>query len=583
MIKKVFTVIIAAASALSLSCVSDAKNPYHNPDNVKIQEATSLSNLAGTLKAGAIYSCSVSVFLPGLVDTMVVYVSRGGADSVLYRLEVGDSPLVVFPFSPGDTGGYRMQIVLVKSDGKKDSLPAPKEFMVFDFAPKVSPMVTRDSVYFGDSIAVQFHLTARGNNLSAYFTSLGLDSDTLLSHGLYSYFGPLSHVGDTMVSRSFKGRLLRGGLESPLVVYAQAFDKEGGFSAEVPCTVCVFDTVRPKLTLLSPDTAKRDSTKLLDTIAVRAIDLSGIDSIRLNGVKMAFIGDTMVAIGRQVIASLSPGTNRDTIVAWDRARNTDTIFLNLRYTGPKIYPPKIKPLDASVNEGVGFDTLFLDTSITSDDPELGTIAAYAASLLWSVTDSSGNQISSFNSKTRKLVIPVKTPPDSEWVDTFNLNFKVIDTVKNLSGFRIGTFKVNEVPDSPIITMKNVSKKAGSSFDTLWLDTCVKDPDNAPSTLQWSLKNGKVFKFDSLFSSRFDRLGKVSGSIKPISLKIYNRHVAVVPIDTTKAGGNSWTGVDTLLFSVRDPSGLSQKRLVLFEKYKFERIVIDTAFIKIPLK
>jgi hypothetical protein len=62
--------------------------------------------------------------------------------------------------------------------------------------------------------------------------------------------------------------------------------------------------------------------------------------------------------------------------------------------------------------------------------------------------------------------------------------------------------------------------------------------------------------------------------------VFNRKIAVVPIDTTKAGGSSWVGADTLWFTVRDPGGLSQKKPVIFEKYNLKPIIIDTIFIPI---
>jgi hypothetical protein len=451
--------------------------------------------------------------------------------------------------------------------------------MVFDFTPKVTPVAATYRAYLGDSVTVRFHVTARDSNLLACITRISLDPDTILSQRVIKDYG-LSRVCDDTVSRTFKGRLLRERLKSPLICYAQACDRGDVYSEEVSCTVFVYDTVRPKLTLLAPHASLHDSiVKLPDSIVVRAFDLSAVDSVKANGSKMALFSDTVLVFAKQIIATLSPGINKDTIIAWDRVGNTDTLVLDLAYAGPQTHPPKIKPLDCSIREGGRFDTLFLDTCVQVTDPAFADSPSYRSSLSWIITDSAGNLVPSYNVTTRKLVIPVKN--DSEWVDTFNFNIKVVDK-NGLSDSRVATFRIDEVPDPPAITMKNMAKPAGTPFDTLWLDTCVRDPDNAASALQWSWTKGKVFKIDSLFSSRFDRLGKAPGSINPISFKVFSRHVAVVPIDTVKAGGNSWTGVDTLQFSVRDPSGLSQKRLILFEKYgKIGRTVIDTAFIKIP--
>jgi hypothetical protein len=573
--RKLFTACSSIAALLFLLCVNNRQNPYENPENVNIDEQ-SLANMTGTLKIGAAYACTVTISLPALADSMVVRVSHAGTDSLLFRTKLSGAAQTIFFFSSNDTGRYEMQAVVVKNNGAHDSLPAPKQFIVLDFAPQVSPIAAALHVYWGDSITVKFHVVARNGNLYAYSTSLSLDPDSVLSHRVYFYYEPLSHVGDDTIARTLKGKILLDGLTKPLVCYAQAFDRDDAYSGVASCTVYVTDTIRPKITLLPPHKDARDSIiKLPDSILVRVFDAWGVDSVTLNGVRMALVIDSIFAKAKQVIAALSQGLNYDTIIAWDKARNTDTVIMTLAYGGPPTYPPKIKLIDKSVSEGKKFDTLFLDTCVSVTDPAILDSAAYKASLVWSITDSAGNQVPSYNGTTRKLVVPVK--PDSEWVDTFSLNFKVI--ASNGIDVRVGTFMVREVPDPPLMNIKSVqSKPSGTPFDTLFLDTCAKDPDNASSTLLWSFKNGKIFKIDSLFSSRFDMLGKAS-SITP-KLRVFNRHVVAAPIDTTKANWKSWTGADTLWFTVRDPGGLSQKKPIIFEKYAFKPIIIDTGFIPI---
>ena len=113
-------------AAVFFSCMNDRQNPYQNPDNAKIEENTSCTNMTGILKAGTAYSCSVSIYLPALVDSMVVHVRHSGVDSIIYRTAINDSPLVVFSFFSKDTGYYEMQVIVVKTNGTKDSLPTPR-------------------------------------------------------------------------------------------------------------------------------------------------------------------------------------------------------------------------------------------------------------------------------------------------------------------------------------------------------------------------------------------------------------------------------------------------------------------------
>jgi hypothetical protein len=676
MISRTFCIL---AAVILFSCVGDRQNPYLNPDNVRIEEQ-SLRTLDGNLKTGTAYSCSVNIYLPSLVTSLSIRLSHSGHDSVFHPPLTADSSLAVFTFTAQDTGIYGMQIIVVKNNGKVDSLPAPKLFSVgrhivpritgfrplgdslliqtaayrcsvFVANPSVAdsysivdnkdgkdslvaqgklisafaadtgvivfylqiaspgkhqvvarvagPDMARDSVvksfvgrsipyitpiassytaYLGDSIAVKFHVVSRDSNLLGYSTFLTFDLDSAASRRVDVMYPLISHVGEDTIVRKFKGKILAEGLTSPLICYAQAVDRSYAYSTVAACSIFVFDTISPRLKLLPPHSPQLPQTtpdsvhSLPDSIVVSAVDGWGVDSVTLNGARMVFVNDS---VAKMTISSLPQGPSMETIIAWDKAGNTDTVFLKLAYGGPPTYPPKIRPLDKSVLEGHRFDTLFLDTCVIVTDPAIMDIAGYKASLVWSITDSAGNQVPTYNSTTRKLGIPVK--PDSEWVDTFSLNFKVV--ASNGIDVRVGTFMINEVPDPPVMNVKTLqSKIAGAAFDTLFLDTCAKDPDNASSTLMWTFKNGKIFKVDSIFTGL--RLAKSSAvnPVKPIFSR-FTRKIAIVPIDTTKAGGGAWTGMDTLTFIVRDPGGLSQKKPVVFEKFSFKSIGLDTNLIK----
>jgi hypothetical protein len=668
-----------AMAAVMGACVSDRTNPYENPDNAKIEPAPSLSNMTGTLVANTAYACSLHLYLPALIDSAIVRVGHGSSDSVVYRAGVGGSSPVVFLFSPLDTGTYRMQAVIVKSNGAKDSLVAPKTFTVTrpvspeivrlyprsdslmiqtaayrcsvfvahptladSFAvidnfggrdsliaagkqigafqpdtgliifpvsvtgpgkhlvrvyvliaravkdslvksiigrsvPQVTPVASSYAAQLGDSVVVKFHVVSRDSNLLGYSTFLNFDLDSASSGRIDVMYPLISRVGDDTISRKFKGKVLLKGLTGPLLCHAQAVDRSYAFSVVASCSIFVHDTIRPRLRLLPPHTAAKDSIKMLpDSVMVCAVDAWGVDSVTMNGAKMVFVNDS---VAKMVVASLPQGVTAETIIAWDKAGNTDTVVLKLAYGGPPTYPPKIRPLDKSVREGRAFDTLFLDTCVIVTDPSISDIQAYKAALVWSITDSAGNQVPSYNGTTRRLVVPVK--PDSEWVDTFSLNFKVV--APNGLDVRVGVFMVNDVPDPPIMNVQSVQAKlAGNAFDTLFLDTCAKDPDNAASSLMWSFKNGRIFRVDSIFTG-IKKLPK-SSAINPVNpvnpiFSYFTRKIAIVPIDTTKGGGAAWTGLDTLQFTVRDAGGLSQKKPVIFQKSKIKFIDIDTSLIK----
>jgi len=205
--------------------------------------------------------------------------------------------------------------------------------------------------------------------------------------------------------------------------------------------------------------------------------------------------------------------------------------------------------------------LFLDTLVNITDTSVKDTAAYKAALTWIITDSAGNSIS-YNITTRKLVVPVSS--DSEWTDTFNLNFKVIDK-NNLSDSRVGTFMVQEVADNPQITMDTLySKYYTKPFDTLFLDTCAKDPDNDSNKLIWSFKNGNYLKVDSIMSSLLLSTHLSSG-IKIIP-SFFTRRITIIP-DVSKGVDSTWFGSDTLQFTVTDPTGLSQTKKIVFKKNK----------------
>jgi len=657
------SICLSLVTLCLVTCAKTPQNPYENPANAKITADHSLSNVKDSLLIGNSYQCSVAVFLPSLVDTLVIRVTGNGKDSVIQKIASKGVTPIIFSYAPADTGSFAMQAVIIKTDKTKDSLAQPKQFRIvapircaiLSFKPSkdsllieaaayqctvliahpslsdsfavrcvksnkesllahgtlipaiasdtgiiVFPLeisapgtygirvfvfksnVVKDSLIktifgysipivtplqgayhavFGDSLLVRFLVTTVDSNLYGYSTFLSLDADTTKSHRVDVMYSITSRLGSDTITRVLRRPMLREGLSAPLVCYAQAVTRNYAFSTVASCSVYVADTTHPKLTLLAPVNPVDSIVKLPDSIIVKAIDAWAVDSVTINGVKMLLKNDSLGQY-LSVFSTLPQGVTFDTIIAWDKARNSDTVVMTLKYGGPPTYPPKIKNLNRIVREGRVFDTLFLDTCITVTDPSADS--AYRKGLTWTITDSVGNTVL-YSTTARKLFVPVKA--DSEWVDTFNLNFKVI-APGGLSDSRVGTFMVYEVPDPPKITLDSLHLKyVGTPFDTLFLDTCASDPDNASSTLIWAFKNGKFFHVDSIMSAFITIPHSSQIIIRP---RFFTRKIVIAP-DTTKINPATWTGNDTLTFTVTDPTALSRSKRMIFSKWKLKPI------------
>ena len=508
------------------------------------------------------YPCTVLVAHPSLSDSFAVWCMKDSKDFMLASgthipALTPDTGNIIFPLSLNASGPYKIRLYVFKNNVLQDSMQ--KKITAYN-VPIVLPLQPAYHVFFADSAVLRFHVTAADSNLLGYSTFFSLDADTMKSHLVYVGYPqvPPPHVSNDTIVRIVRRPLLREGLSAPLVCFCQAVTQSYLYSSVASCTLYVADTTHPKLTLLAPHVNLVDSiVKLPDSIIVKAIDAWAVDSVTINGIKMLLKNDSLGQY-LSIISSLPQGATFDTIIAWDKARNSDTVVMTLKYGGPPTYPPKIKNLDRIIREGRVFDTLFLDTCITVTDPFADS--AYRKDLTWTITDSAGNTVP-YNATTRKLFVPVKA--DSEWVDTFSLNFKVI-APGGLSDSRVETFMVYEVPDPPKIIIDTLHLKyVGTPFDTLYLDTCASDPDNTASTLNWKFKNGKYFQVDSIMTSYLTLPHSSQIIIRP---RYFTRKIVIAP-DTTKINPVTWTGSDTLTFTVTDPGGLSQSKRMIFKKWK----------------
>lgn len=533
---------------LFLFCTSP-QNPYSNPDNAIIQADSSLAALKDTLKNSTEYKCTVNVFLPNLVDSFFVDYN----DSFIQKGAVNGKSPITFSFTPAYTGDYQVKFIIVKTNGSKDSLVKTGLVVAtLSLAPQIVPVSGSIHLFLGDSAVIKFILTDPDSDLVGYTTRLGLDQDTALSHAIDHSYSITSRVGHDTITRKLQGTILFQGIKDPFVCFAQAVDRQSNYSNVAACTVFVADTVHPTIATLRP---VADSIfSLPDTVIARVNDNWGVDSVKLGGARMALSHDSAAYI----VPSLALGKSFDTITAWDSAGNETSLVFPRIYSGPKVYPPEVKNLSRTVFTGHRFDTLFLDTCAVPTDPAIKDTAAYQKSLIWQIVDSSGTSLAIPGS--RKFVVPA--PADTLWDGTVKLTFVAIAST-GPSAPTAELFIVRDRPGTPVITLAGQSKLVGDSFDTLFLDTCAKDANDSVTTLNWTFKNGKFFKVDSIIACP----PCVRLPCLKCTTPTFRRRITVVP-DTTKINPATWTGNDTLYFTVRDPGGLSKTKPIVFNKWNF---------------
>ena len=531
-----------------LFCTSP-QNPYSNPDNAKIQADSSLAALKDTLKISTEYKCTVNVFLPNLVDSFFVDYN----DSFIQKGAVNGKSPITFSFTPAYTGDYQVKFIIVKTNGSKDSLVKTGLVVAtLSLAPQIVPVSGSIHLFLGDSAVVKFVLIDPDSNLVGYTTRFNQDPDTALSHAQDYSYSITSRVGHDTISRKLSGTILFQGIKDPLVCFAQAVDRQSNYSNVAACTVFVADTVHPTIATLRP---VADSIfSLPDTVIARVNDNWGVDSVKLGGARMALSHDSAAYI----VPSLALGKSFDTITAWDSAGNETSLVFPRIYSGPKVYPPEVKNLSRTVFTGHRFDTLFLDTCAVPTDPAIKDTAAYQKSLIWQIVDSSGTSLAIPGS--RKFVVPA--PADTLWDGIVKLTFVAIAST-GPSAPTAELFIVRDRPGTPVITLAGQSKLVGDSFDTLFLDTCAKDANDSVTTLNWTFKNGKFFKVDSIIACPPCVRLPCLKCITPT----FRRRIAIAA-DTAKIDPATWTGNDTLYFTVKDPGGLSKTKPIVFNKWSF---------------
>ena len=142
---------------------------------------------------------------------------------------------------------------------------------------------------------------------------------------------------------------------------------------------------------------------------------------------------------------------------------------------------KEAPAGEKIREGEKFKSVLL-SSLASD-------ADHSASqLTWAI---SGNK--ALKAKINKDNTVTISTPDSEWNGRETLTFTVTDPEGAKATHRMN-FEVTPVNDSPKIQkIANQKIKEGGKFEAVRLDQFVKDSDNKPAEMKWTIKNAKDIK------------------------------------------------------------------------------------------
>ena len=248
--KRCFLLALSIAGAtLFLEC-GPSQSPYTNPADAKIIVDNSLRSLdarSDSLKVFSAVQCTVELYLPKLIDSFYVHLSRIGSDSIIASGAVTGASFT-FPLSVSVPGVYGLTIMVVKTDKSVDSLP--KTITVFAMSPVVTPDSPAHTVVLPvDSFSFTFTVTDPDSNVWKAYTWL----DTAASAMQEISFAPKTH--STVISRTVKGNALLAALHAPVVCYAVAIDfPDSNVSKVVACTLHVKDTLVPQIVLRLPRT-----------------------------------------------------------------------------------------------------------------------------------------------------------------------------------------------------------------------------------------------------------------------------------------------------------------------------------------
>lgn len=184
------------------------------------------------------------------------------------------------------------------------------------------------------------------------------------------------------------------------------------------------------------------------------------------------------------------------------------------------------PKGETIRENGVFRTI--DLSNLATDPDHKT-----AQLKWTV---SGNKFLKVNMRKDNTVqIAV---PDPQWNGKETVTFTVTDPEGASANHKMH-FEVTRVNDAPVIAKKIPDQKIKEKqlFKQIKLDEYVKDPDNKPSELKWTVTGNKLLKAE----------------ISPSRV-----------LTVTAPDKNFWCAPESMVLIVKDPDGAETSQMVTFE-------------------
>jgi len=192
-------------------------------------------------------------------------------------------------------------------------------------------------------------------------------------------------------------------------------------------------------------------------------------------------------------------------------------------------PPKISekaPQGETIREGGRFKTIELSSLATDPDHP-------ATSLKWSV---SGNK--QLKVDLRKDNTAIVSVPNDQWYGKETIAFTVTDP-EGASATHKMNFEVTRVNDAPVLVKKVPDQKIKEKqqFAQIKLDEYVKDPDNKPNELVWTVSGNK----------------KLKAEISPARI-----------LTVSAPDQYFWCAPETMVLQVKDPDGAGTSQTVTFE-------------------
>ena len=183
------------------------------------------------------------------------------------------------------------------------------------------------------------------------------------------------------------------------------------------------------------------------------------------------------------------------------------------------------PKGETIREGGTFKTIDLST--------LATDADHSAKLLkWSFQGNRQLKVTLNKDNTVQVKVP-----DAQWHGKETITFTVTDPEGGKASHKMD-FVVTEVNDPPVLSKIPSQKiKEKETFKPVALDEFVKDPDNKPSEMKWTISGNKNLKAEIT-------------SARKLVVSAPNKYF--------------WCKPETLTLTVSDPKGASASTMATFE-------------------